>query len=307
MLDLEAGDEAGAADRQGVAQVVAPPHAQRQRVEPAVAEGDAEAVAPLGQLAGDVVHGVEDALVGAGPEGVQVGVPDDRAVERRLAVAEAAEVEPRAPDRAGHGELPAEQRRRVVLIEPRLGLRERPPVADPAGPPVRLPEQPHLPPRGCAPRGRRVVPVPCHHLPEAALAAGRRRAGVGDLDAAGGTGLAGVPQQVPSGGQVLRGRGDHDPIGGLGLAAGRRLQRPAEARGRVVDPQRLLAPLAAQAGDVELGRGGGPGGGRDRRHRQPRGTGEDGSRFHDGGEPSTRAAPPGIKNRGRHRFRSLCA
>ena len=98
MIDDEQGDGARATDGQCLADVAVSPHAQRQGIVPAVAEGDPEAVRAFCELSGDVVGAEQDAFFEMGPGGVKDVVGDGCAIDAGLAEPEAGDVEAGADD-----------------------------------------------------------------------------------------------------------------------------------------------------------------------------------------------------------------
>jgi len=135
-LDLEPGDQARTPDGKVLAEVPVPPHPERQRVVPALAERDADAVAAGPEEGCHVVDAVEDPLRVVCPARVQDQVAHAAAVDRRLVIAEAGDVEPGPPDPRRRGEFAAEQGRGIVFVEVLVLFGIRFSVSDPAGAPV---------------------------------------------------------------------------------------------------------------------------------------------------------------------------
>jgi len=222
MIDHEQGDGPRPPRRKAVTDVAVSPHPKRQRIEPAVAQGQSQTVRAGRQELGHVMRGEENALVEGGPGRIQLVISHAIPVEARHAPPEPRDVQARSRHTLGQHELVPQQGSRIGFVEGLVGRWHRPAIVDP---PCTLPVggtvRRDLPHRRLAPGGRAAGGIPVAHLPMADLAGGERVAGVGHLRRALRDDLAGIPKVRPSLHQPFRSARDQDLPGRLRLVAPR--------------------------------------------------------------------------------------
>jgi hypothetical protein len=179
VIDDEAGDPAGAANGEGLAQVPAPPHPQGKRVVPSIPEGDADTVDPLLQLIGDVEGSEKNPFFKVGPGGREGVVGKAFAVQAGVREPEPGDMEAGSLDRLGKLEFTTQQRSGIVFVEilimDRVGLA----VIDPEGAvPIFGRERGNFPEGRFAPGRDFSVGVPAADLPVTTLTGGRSFPGI---------------------------------------------------------------------------------------------------------------------------------
>ena len=116
-VHFQARDESRTAHRQTFAQIEMTPHAERERIIPAVAEHHAQTVVTPAELPGHIVSAVENPLGISRPAGIEHLIADGFAVQAGLIITQAGDVEPRTQNFFWQGKLFAEQRCGVFLVE----------------------------------------------------------------------------------------------------------------------------------------------------------------------------------------------
>ena len=136
VFEPQVGDELGAADGQGVAEVEFVEELHRQGIVPAVAERDADGVGAFLQQGGHIIDAIIDMFCVVCPAGIEDAIADGLAVDRGIVVAQAGDVEPRGDRLLGELEALAEHRGRIIFEELFGFFRGGLAVADPLAFPV---------------------------------------------------------------------------------------------------------------------------------------------------------------------------
>ena len=227
--DVQSSQESRPSHRQLITQIQISPHAQRQRIIPAISQHDAQAILPLDQLPGDIIGAVKRPLGISRPTWIKNLIANSPPVHRGFVIAQSRDEKSGPLNSLRHLEFPAEKRGRIFAIEVLVLERVRLAVIQPLGLPVLRQQQTHIPGGRFAPCRNRLDLVPNPHFPITGGILCQRFPAIGNLDRVHRGDLATVPKIPLVSFQLTLTAGHQNLISGLHIAPSVGLHQPAQA------------------------------------------------------------------------------